>query len=66
MEADVLVRQLENANYAGSYFQNALEAAKTGQTCYLCRRNLDDHELSEFTDRVIPCPVQKNEINWLA
>jgi len=62
MEADGSVRQLENINYAGSFFHKALKEAKTDQTCSLCRRDLDDHELSEFTDRVTPYPIQKKEI----
>jgi hypothetical protein len=62
MEADALVRQLQNINYAGSFFQKALQDAKTSQACSLCRRDLDDHELSEFTDRVTLHPIQKKEI----
>jgi hypothetical protein len=57
-----LVRQLQNINYAGSFFQKALQDAKTSQACSLCRRDLDDHELCEFTDRVTPYPFQKQEI----
>ena len=54
MTTNGLGRQLENINYAGSFFQKALKHAKTAQACSLCRRELDDHELSEFTDRVFP------------
>jgi len=65
MEADALVRQVENINYAGGFFQKALNEANTSQICRLCRREFDDHELSEFTDRVTH-PILEIEVYDLA
>jgi len=45
-------RELQNLQYAGYFFSNAVREAEENQVCAMCKRGFGEHELDAFKDTV--------------